>query len=131
MEKVRNDPEVLSVAEMNSRIQRSLRQVFPRVWVEGEVASLSRPGHFYFSLKDEREDAVIRCAMFRADQRRGGAQLVDGARVMVRAVPTLYSPRGSLQLTVDAVKPAGRGTLLEALERLKQKLNAEGLFSRP
>ena len=130
-DRTREEPEVLSVSEINSRIQRSLRQGFPSVWVEGEVASLSRPGHFYFSLKDERDDAVIRCVMFRTDQRRGGGHIADGARVMVRAVPTLFSPRGTLQLRVDAVKPAGRGSLLEALERLKQKLQAEGLFGGP
>jgi exodeoxyribonuclease VII large subunit len=55
---------------------------------------------------------------------------VDGARVRLRGRPTLWVPRGRLQLVADRMQAAGRGALLEAIERLKAKLAAEGLFAQ-
>lgn len=57
--------ETLSVSQLNARARSLLEEVFPRVWVEGELSNLARPssGHMYFSLKDNK--AQIRCAFFR------------------------------------------------------------------
>jgi exodeoxyribonuclease VII large subunit len=54
---------------------------------------------------------------------------VDGARVRLRGRPTFWAPRGRLQFIADRLQPTGRGALLEAVERLKAKLAAEGLFA--
>jgi exodeoxyribonuclease VII large subunit len=64
---------------------------------------------------------------------RGRAQFLDfkpqnGMQVEVRARVTLYEPRGNYQLVVDEVRKAGLGALYEAFEKLKAKLQAEGLF---
>jgi len=95
------------------------------------VTSLSARKHYYFTLEDEASDAVIRCVLFGGIRSRGGRYVEEGARVKVRAQIALYAPRGHLQLRVLEVRPAGRGSLLVALEQLKQKLMAEGLFSPP
>ena len=58
------------------------------------------------------------------------ALCVDGARLRLRGKPTLWAPRGRLQLIADRLQATGRGALLEALERLKVKLAAEGLFAQ-
>ncbi len=99
-------------------------------WVEGELASLKRApsGHAYFQLKDEREDAVVDCVMYKFYAARARRFLLDGARVQLSGRATVYAPRGRLQFVAEALRPAGRGALLEALERLKKKLHAEGLF---
>jgi exodeoxyribonuclease VII large subunit len=55
--------------------------------------------------------------------------LANGMQVEVRATATLYEPRGDFQLTVEAVRRAGLGALFEAFERLKRRLDAEGLFA--
>src|SRR6266851_5641058 len=52
----------------------------------------------------------------------------DGAQVEVRALVTLYEPRGRFQLTVEGMRPAGLGPLYERFLRLKEKLEREGLF---
>ena len=101
------------------------------VWVEGEVVG-ARPaasGHLYFTLKDQAEDAALDVVMYRANltQRvRGIAK--DGARVRVRGRPAFWAQRGRLQLAADRLELAGRGAILEAIEKLKEKLAAEGLF---
>ncbi len=102
------------------------------MWVEGEVTG-ARPatsGHLYFALKDEREDASIDVAIYKTNLTpRTRAMVVDGARVRLRGRPTFWSPRGRLQLVAERAEPVGRGALLEALEKLRDKLAAEGLFA--
>lgn len=125
-------PRALTVGELDRIIKRSLDASFDSpVWVEGEVTG-ARPapsGHLYFGFKDEREDASIDVAIYKASLTpRLRAMVVDGARIRLRGRPTFWAPRGRLQLVADRVEAAGRGALLEALERLKEKLTAEGLF---
>jgi len=115
-----------------SRLLRSARDLierrFPLLWVAGEICDLkpARSGHLYFVLKDEQ--AQVDCVMFRSR-----AALLDwvpreGMRVEVRALVTLYEPRGRFQLNVEAMRAAGLGPLYERFLRLKAKLGAEGLF---
>lgn len=127
------EPRVLSVAELGRAVGRSLDRAFEGdVWVEGEVSG-ARPaasGHVYFCMKDEDEDASIDVVLYRMQvSPRARALVKDGARVRVRGRPTYWSPRGKLQFVGNRVEPTGKGALLEALEKLKQKLLAEGLFA--
>jgi exodeoxyribonuclease VII large subunit len=126
-------PRALRVAELDRLIKRAIDTTFAEpVWVEGEVSG-ARPassGHLYFTLKDEREDASIDAVMYKTSlTARGRALLVDGARVRLRGRPAFWAPRGRLQLVADRAEAAGRGALLEALEKLKAKLAAEGVFA--
>jgi exodeoxyribonuclease VII large subunit len=125
------EPDVLSVADLDRRLRRVVEVATPDVWVEGEVSSFkaASSGHVYFMLKDEREDACIDCVMYRSVALRARSVLRDGARVQVRGRATIWAPRGKLQFSVDAARATGRGSLLEALERLKERLAAEGLFA--
>jgi exodeoxyribonuclease VII large subunit len=122
---------VLSVADLGRRLRRTVEAATADVWVEGEVGSFkaASSGHVYFTLKDEAEDACVDCVMYRSVALRARSVLRDGARVQVRGRATVWAPRGKLQFSVDAARAAGRGSLLEALERLKERLAAEGLFS--
>jgi exodeoxyribonuclease VII large subunit len=128
------EPRPFTVAELDRAIKDAVEDGFTRaVWVEGEVAD-ARPapsGHLYFCLKDEREDATIDVVVYRTSVTpRVRALCVDGSRMRLRGKPTFWAPRGRLQFVADRAQPAGRGALLEALEKLKAKLAAEGLFAR-
>ncbi len=127
----RPQPVVLSVGELDRRLKRLLEGHTADVNVEGEISGLKEvaSGHAYFTLKDEREEASIDCVMYRTAPPRARRLLKDGARVVVVGRATVYAPRGRLQLIADTARPAGRGALLEALERLKEKLAGEGLFA--
>ncbi len=96
------------------------------LWVEGEVSNLTRStaGHMYFTLKDQ--DAQLRCVMFR--RAYGGVPLENGDQVLAHGNVAFYEARGDLQLVVDFVQPAGIGAGRAEFERLKEKLEAEGLF---
>ncbi len=126
-------PEILSVAQLGRVLSRTLERTFETsIWVEGEVSG-ARPapsGHLYFSLKDEDDDAVVDVVVYRANVTPRSKLLVkDGVRVRLRGKPTFWAPRGKMQFVGDRIEPTGKGALLEALEKLKAKLQAEGLFS--
>lgn len=121
-------PAVLSVSELLRSVRDVLERRFPLAWVGGEVSNLTRAasGHWYFTLKDE--SAQVDCVMF-----RGRAALIDwtprdGLRVEVRALVTLYEPRGRFQLNVETLRQAGLGPLYERFLKLKERLLREGLF---
>lgn len=96
------------------------------IWVEGEVSNLTRSsaGHVYFTLKDE--GAALRCVMFRRSY--GGSPLEAGSQVLAHGNVSFYEARGDLQLIVDYTQPAGVGVWQAQFERLKEQLEAEGLF---
>ncbi|MCH8814011.1 MAG: exodeoxyribonuclease VII large subunit [Chloroflexi bacterium] len=96
------------------------------LWTDGEISNLSRSqrGHVYFTLKEG--DSQIRCVMFQRQYR--GAPLENGAQVLAHGNVTLYEQRGDVQIIVDFVQPAGVGARHAEFERLKEKLESEGLF---
>src|SRR5712691_13296852 len=119
---------VLTVSELLRSVRDALERRFPLLWVRGELSNLSRAssGHCYFTLKDGA--AQVDCVMFRSRAAALDWELRDGAQVEVRALVSLYEPRGRFQLTVEGLRPAGLGPLYERFLKLKAKLEAEGLF---
>jgi exodeoxyribonuclease VII large subunit len=105
-----------------------LEQRVGRVWVAGEVSNLHRAasGHYYFTLKDG--GAQLRAALFRSAARRLVFEPEEGLEVLVHGEPTVYEPRGDLQLLVRHLEPRGRGALQVAFEQLCARLAGEGLF---
>ncbi len=122
--------EILTVSQLNQRARQLLEDVFPRIWVEGEISNLARPasGHLYFTLKDAQ--AQIRCAFFRQNAARTRQIIENGSLVKLAARVSLYEGRGDYQLIVEQLEAAGEGALRAAFEALKQQLLAEGLFDQ-
>ena len=120
--------EIYTVGRLNEAVARLLEDSFPLIWVEGELSNLSLPrsGHMYFTLKDAH--AQVRCALFRPNRMRLQFAPRDGMQVIARARVGLYGPRGDFQLVVQELEPAGEGALRLAYERLRLRLQEEGLF---
>jgi exodeoxyribonuclease VII large subunit len=121
-------PPVITVAELNRRARNLLENHFETLWVAGELSNVKKApsGHWYFALKDSA--AAIDCAMYQSRARFLDFRPENGQQVEVRARVTLYEPRGTYQLNVDEMRKAGRGALYEAFEKLKARLDKEGLF---
>jgi exodeoxyribonuclease VII large subunit len=121
-------PRVLSVGELNRTARELIERSLPLVWVGGEISNLTRAasGHCYFSLKDSH--AQVRCVIFRSKLQLHDWKPENGMQVEVRACPSFYEQRGEFQLNVEVIRRAGSGALYEAFERLKAKLQGEGLF---
>lgn len=124
------DPnDIYTISRLNREVRRVLEDVFPAIWVQGEISNLAKPasGHLYFTLKDNT--AQVRCAMFKNRQSGLRFDPENGMQVMARANIGLYEGRGEYQLIVESLEPAGAGALQIAFEALKQKLSTEGLFA--
>ena len=121
-------PAVVTVSELNKRVRALLENQFETLWVGGEMSNVKHAasGHWYFCLKDA--GAAVDCAMFRMRAQFLDFRPENGQQVEVRARVTLYEPRGSYQLVVEEIRKAGLGSLFEAYEKLKARLQAEGLF---
>lgn len=119
---------VISVAELNRLARTAIERGVPLVWVAGEISNFKRydSGHCYFTLKDEA--AQVDAVMFRHKAQHLDWAPESGMQVEVRATATVYEARGKFQLTVDAMRRAGLGALYAAFEKLKAKLEKEGLF---
>ena len=121
--------KVLSVWELTSDIKRLLEKQIGQVWVSGEITNLraQNSGHMYFTLKDVA--AQLSCVLFRGTATASRQLLADGQKVLLQGEVTVYEARGQYQMIVRAVELQGVGALQAAFEKLKQKLNAEGLFA--
>ncbi len=123
-------PPVWTVGKITRYIQDLLEEdpQLQDVWVSGEISNLSRAasGHLYFTLKDA--EAAITCVMWRGDAERLTWQPEHGAAAEAHGRISVYLPRGSYQLYVDALHPAGLGDLHARFEQLRERLKAEGLF---
>ena len=99
------------------------------VWLEGEVAQAGRPGsgHVYFALRDR--DAVLPAVMWGRDAQRMRFRIEAGQRLRVRGRLGVYDRDGKMQLYADFAEPAGLGAEALALDQLKHKLAAEGIFA--
>ena len=123
-----NETQILTVSELTKEIRKTLEETFEQVSVIGEISNFKShvSGHWYFSLKDA--DAVINCTMWKGFNQYVFFTPQDGMKIIVNGKLTVYPPRGSYQLDIRSMKPAGLGELQEAFEKLKKKLEAEGLF---
>ena len=119
---------VPSVTEFTRQVKELLEGGLRPTWIRGEISNLraQASGHVYFSLKDA--GAQLSCVLFRGDASRQTAQLRDGLQVLVYGEVSVYEARGQYQLVVRAVIEHGAGRLQQELEKLKQRLAAEGLF---
>lgn len=122
--------EIESVTEFTKKIKYLLESEIGGAWVRGEISNLRRQqsGHVYFSLKDE--GSQVSAVMFRNDVLKQSVELEDGMQVVVFGQISVYEPRGNYQLIVRLIVLDGLGRLQREFERLKSRLQAEGIFDQ-
>lgn len=120
--------QVFSVTAITLAIKQMMEGVFRGVFVEGEVSNLrtAASGHVYFDLKDR--EALLSGVMFKWDARKYGAQLQEGMQVRVGGDLSCYAKQGRYQIVAKTVEALTKGNLFLEFEKLKKKLEAEGLF---
>lgn len=120
----------LKVSEVNQYIKRLLSSdwILSNLKVEGEISNFKYhySGHIYFSLKDEK--GKIKCVMFRSYAENLDINIQDGDKVIVTGYISVYEKEGNYQLYATNIEKSGLGELYIAFEKLKAKLESEGLF---
>jgi exodeoxyribonuclease VII large subunit len=128
---VYGDRKVYTVAAFNRGVAEWLQRL-PTLWVEGEVTELRRQAGWqtvFFTLKDPENGACLSAAMPRGQFDALRLDLANGERVHVYGRPELWTQKGELRLRALSIERFGIGQHLAALERLKGRLAAEGLFA--
>lgn len=119
-----------TVSEVNTYLKTLMESdsSLQDLWVEGEISNLSRPasGHLYFTLKDQ--NSSLRCVMWKNRASAVGTLLQEGAAIEAHGNLNVYEQRGQYQLYIDFLRPRGEGKLFQEYQRLKAKLEGEGLF---
>ncbi|MEZ6087952.1 MAG: exodeoxyribonuclease VII large subunit [Pirellulaceae bacterium] len=121
-------PAALSVTQLNAQVKQTLEGIFRNIWVAGEITDIARPqsGHIYLTLKDNQSQ--VRGVIWRSSAERIRFDLRDGQAVLCQGDVDVYGARGTYQLVIRRMELRGVGDLQFALQRLQQKLQAEGLF---
>ncbi|HEX9750749.1 MAG TPA: exodeoxyribonuclease VII large subunit [candidate division Zixibacteria bacterium] len=120
--------KVYSISEITEIVKRLLEQSFESVWVEGEISNYTHhsSGHRYFTLKDDK--ASLKCVIWRQTGRSLDFDPAAGLHVRALGRFSVYPPHGAYQLVVTRLVKVGIGALEIAFQKLKEKLQREGLF---
>lgn len=120
----------ITVTQLTYALKRLIEDnlLLEDVWVRGEISNftLHTSGHLYFTLKDE--SACLKCVMFKAQAYYLRFKPVEGMAVSARGRISIYEKSGQYQLYVEELEQTGLGALYQAFEKLKRKLEQEGLF---
>ncbi len=121
--------QALTVSEITARVKSVLEESLEMGWVIGEVSDFSRAssGHCYWTLRDE--SSQISCVMFRFYARELTFIPEPGVQLLVYGNVSVYERGGRYQLQVYWVQPVGVGEMAVTFERLRARLEAEGLFA--
>lgn len=120
--------KIYSVGEFLDYLNDKL--VGEEIKLKGEITSVDeREKVVYFSLKDEEDESMISCLIFRYQYEISGVKLEIGNEIIISGYAEIYKPMGKLSLKVNSIEIAGEGALKKAYEELKRKLEREGLFS--
>lgn len=120
----------ISVTKLNEYIKGKFQEdeYLNNVLVKGEISNFKHhyTGHMYFTLKDET--SLIKCVMFKTYTPHLEFIPKDGMKVMVLGTVSVFERDGIYQIYVKAIKQDGIGDLYQEYEKLKAKLEQEGLF---
>jgi exodeoxyribonuclease VII large subunit len=128
---VYGDRKVFTVSAFNRGIGMQLGKL-PAVWVEGEVTELRRNdawANVFLTLKDPTTGATLAVTIARRTYDRLALELSEGETVHVAGRAEVFEQKGGLAFRATAIERIGLGDHLVALEQLKRKLAAEGLFA--
>lgn len=122
---------IISVSQLNTYLKGIIdeNEVFSNLLVKGEISNLKYhpSGHIYFSLKDN--ESVIKCVMFNSYTNNLNFKLNEGDKIIVSGTLSVYLQGGTYQIYVKNIEKDGIGNLYLEYEKLKKKLENEGVFS--
>ena len=119
---------VVPVSSFVHDLKNAVEGAFGFVALRGEITNLTRAysGHIYFTLKDN--DAQIKCALYKNQQKMNKAEIKNDAEYVVYGRISVYEPRTEITLVASLVVPFGEGLAAMQLKMLKEKLSKEGVF---
>ena len=123
------DEPVWSISEVNAAVRDLLEESLTPFWLTGEIGTMviHRSGHVYLTLKDAQ--CQLKAAWFNGGKEAVNLGLETGVKIEAYGKLTAYPPRGEYQFSIRSVRLAGHGSLLMQFEKIRNKLEKEGLFA--
>jgi exodeoxyribonuclease VII large subunit len=120
--------KIFSVSEYIGTLNIGLKK--SRARIIGEVGKIDiwPTGHISFPLRDERDQSIINCIIWKFRYEMFDIDLKEGLQIIVTGYPEIYSANGRLSIIAEAIEYAGEGKLKQEYEKLKNKLTKEGIF---
>ena len=121
--------KIFSVSEFIYLLNIGLKSSKAKIIGEVTEIKISSLGHVYFSLKDEKDGAVINCIIWKTRYNLYGIRLEAGMKILASGYPEIYAPLGKLSFIAETIELAGEGELKKQYDELKKKLTEEGIFA--
>ena len=119
---------VFSISAYLKLLNGVLNSFEARIIGEISEVKISSVGHVYFSLKDKKDGSVLSCVIWNYDYKLCGVELKEGLEIVAKGIPDVYPPTGRLSFKAKTIQLMGEGELKKEYEKLKKKLEDEGLF---
>ncbi len=120
--------KIYSISEFVAFLNADLKWMKARIVGEVGEAKAGPTGHMYFTLKDEKDGAMLNCIMWASKYRLFGITLEPGKKIVAFGSPEVYAPNGRLSFIADTIELAGEGDIKKQYDELKKKLEKEGVF---
>jgi exodeoxyribonuclease VII large subunit len=124
------EEKFFSVSEYIELVNKGLKEFAAKIIGEVSEVKTGPTGHVYFSLKDEKDQSVINCIIWKSRYQLYGIELKEGLKIISSGYPEIYPPTGRISFLAEVIEHAGEGELKKEYEKLKKKLTEEGLFAK-
>jgi len=121
--------KIFSVSEFISLLNIGLKSSKAKIVGEVGEAKAGPTGHVYFTLKDEKDQSMMNCIIWKSRYQLYGVKLQEGMKIMASGYPEIYPPSGRLSFIAETIELAGEGELKKQYDELKEKLDKEGVFA--
>jgi len=123
-------PDYITVNDFFDSLNARLSNFSARIIGEiTEIQMYEGRSYLFFKIKDKEKPAILTCFMWKSDYSLSGVKLEIGLEVIVSGTPGIYKEYGRFSFNVKAVELVGEGELKKAYDKLKAKLEKEGIFS--
>ena len=120
--------KIYTISEFVAFLNANLKWMKAKIVGEVSEVKPGPTGHMYFTLKDEKDGAILNCIMWSSKYRLFGITLEPGKKIVAYGNPEVYAPNGRLSFICDTIELAGEGDIKKQYDELKAKLTKEGLF---
>ena len=122
------EQKVYSISEYLDLVNNGLKQFSVKIMGEVGKIGFGSTGHVYFSLRDEQDKSVMDCIIWAGKYKLYGINLQEGMKIIALGTPGIYKQTGRFSFVAESIELAGEGQLKKEYEKLKEKLQAEGVF---
>lgn len=121
--------KIFSVSEFIELLNIGLKRSKAKVIGEVGKVDLAASGHVYFSLRDEGNQSILNCIIWKSRYNLYGIKLQEGMKIMTSGYPEIYPASGRLSFIAETIELAGEGELKKQYDELKKRLEEEGIFA--